>query len=199
MAKPIAPVAIATAPVAIATAPVAIATAPVVVTSPVEVSNIVRLRTAAVESESTVYGARRAYAVGINDMADVAWYADGQKLPAAIQTEKDAYYKALRAIKYSNPSNAWGKVKDYAKEDAIARGLFGEIAPEVSADGTVETVAETRDSKTLTLRYVEDLMVLHKASVKKAGLGDPEYTDKIRTAHAFLIQALKSMGVDIGI
>lgn len=169
-----------------------------VITTPA-LSDIAILRNRAVESESTVYGARIAYAIGINDMADIAWYVDGQKLPAAIQTEKDAYYKALRAIKYTNPSNAWGKVKEYAKKDAIARGLFGEIAPEVPADGTVETVAETRDTKTLTLRYVEDLMVLHKASVKKAGLGDPEYTDKIRTAHAFLIQALKSMGVDIGI
>ena len=170
-----------------------------VITTPT-LSAIEVLRARAVESESTVYGARIAYAVGINDMADIAWYADGQKLPAAIQTEKDAYYKALRAIKYTNPSNAWGKVKDYAKKDAIARGLFGEIAPEVSADGEVaETVAETRDTKTLTLRYVEDLMVLHKASVKKASLGDAEYTDKIRAAHSHLIQALKSMGVDVGI
>ena len=193
MAKPIAPVAIA--PVAIA--PV---DAPVIVTAPVEVPNIVRLRTAAVESESTVYGARRAYAVGINDMSTLAWYADGQKLPATIQTEKDAYYKALRAIKYSNPSNAWGKVKDYAKEDAIARGLFGEIPPEVSADGAVvETVAETRDTKTLSLRYMEELTILHNASVKKASLGDAEYNDKVKTAHGFLIQALKAMGKDIGI
>jgi hypothetical protein len=180
-------------------ASVAIATAPVVVTSPVEVPNIVRLRTAAVESESTVYGARRAYAVGINDMADVAWYADGQKLPAAIQTEKDAYYKALRAIKYSNPSNAWGKVKDYAKEDAQARGLFGEIAP-VAVEGVAAVVvSETRDTKTLSLRYMEELTILHNASVKKASLGDAEYNDKVRAAHAFLIQALKAMGKDIGV
>jgi len=184
MAKPIAPVAIA----------------PVVVTSPVEVSNIVRLRNAAVESEQKTYGARIAYAIGINDMTNIAWYADGQKLPANIQTEKDAYYKALRAIKYTNPSNAWGKVKDYAKEDAQARGLFGEIAPEVSATGeAVETVSETRDTKTLSLRYMEELTILHNASVKKASLGDAEYNDKVRAAHAFLIQALKAMGKDIGI
>jgi len=170
-----------------------------VITTPT-LSAIEVLRNAAVESEKTAYGARRAYAVGINDMADIAWYADGQKLPAAIQTEKDAYYKALRAIKYSNPSNAWGKVKDYAKEDAQARGLFGEIAPEVSATGeAVETVSETRDTKTLSLRYMEELTILHNASVKKASLGDAEYNDKVRAAHAFLIQALKAMGKDIGI
>ena len=185
------------------TTPVAIAPvdAPVIVTTPVEVPNIVRLRTAAVEAEKKTYGARIAYAIGINDMADIAWYADGQKLPANIQTEKDAYYKALRAINYSNPSNAWGKVKDYAKEDAIARGLFGEIPPEVSAgvETVAETVAETRDTKTLTLRYVEDLMVLHKASVKKSAAGHEEYTDKVKAAHGHLMAALKAMGVDIGI
>ena len=182
---------------------------PVIVTVPVEVPNIVRLRTAAVEAEKKTYGARIAYAVGINDIpvVDIAWYADGQKLPAVIQTEKDAYYKALKAIGYSNPSNAWGKVKDYAKEDAIARGLFGEIPPEVSADGAAAAeaaaaeaaAAETRDTKTLTLRYIEDLMVLHKASVKKSAAGHEEYTDKVKAAHGHLMAALKSMGVDIGI
>jgi hypothetical protein len=137
-------------------------------------------------------------------MADIAWYQDGQKLPAAIQTEKDAYYKALRAIKYSNPSNAWGKVKDYAKEDAIARGLFGEIAPEARSlfgeiGAVAETVAETRDTRSLTLRMVEELTKLHKAATKLKGNKPEEYTDKIRAAHGHVIEGLKSMGVDIGI
>jgi len=171
-----------------------------VITTPA-LSDIAILRNRAVESESTVYGARIAYAIGINNMADVAWYADGQKLPAAIQTEKDAYYKALRAIKYSNPSNAWGKVKDYAKDDAVARGLFGEIAPEVSdTEGEGEGEAsDTRETRSLTLRMVEELTKLHKAAMKIKDSKPEEYTDKIRAAHGHVITALKSMGVDIGI
>lgn len=173
-----------------------------VVTTPVAIPNIVRLRTAAVESEKTAYGARRAYAAGINDMTDTAWYVDGEKLPKSIQAEKDEYYKALKAIDYSNPSNAWKMVKKYAREDAIERGLFGEIPPELSDNGEGgegEGEGETRDTKTLTLRYVEDLMVLHKASVKKSAAGHEEYTDKVKAAHGHLMQALKAMGVDIGI
>jgi hypothetical protein len=181
------------------------ALAPVVVTAPVAIPNIVRLRTLAVESEKSAYGARRNYAAGINDMTDIAWYIDGEKLPKSIQAEKDEYYKALKAIDYTNPSNAWKMVKKYAREDAIARGLFGEIPPELADNGEGgegeggEGEGETRDTKTLTLRYVEDLMVLHKASVKKSAAGHEEYTDKVKAAHGHLMQALKAMGVDIGI
>ena len=176
--------------------------APVIVTVPAAIPNIVMLRTRAVESESTVYGARRDYAAGINDMTDTAWYVDGEKLPKAIDAEKTEYYKALKGINYSNPSNAWKMVKKYAREDAIERGLFGETPPELADNGEGgegEGEGETRDTKTLTLRYVEDLMVLHKASVKKSAAGHEEYTDKVKAAHGHLMAALKAMGVDVGI
>ena len=177
------------------------ALAPVIVTVPAAIPNIVILRTAAVESEKSAYGARRTYAAGINDMTDIAWYVDGEKLPKAIDAEKAEYYKALKAINYPNPSNAWKMVKKYAREDAIARGLFGEIPPELAdnGEGGEGGEGETRDTKTLTLRYVEDLMVLHKASVKKSAAGHEEYTDKVKAAHGHLMAALKAMGVDIGI
>jgi hypothetical protein len=175
--------------------------APVIVTVPT-VPNIVRLRTAAVESESTVYGARRAYAAGINDMTDTAWYVDGEKLPKAIDAEKAEYYKALKGINYSNPSNAWKMVKKYAREDAIARGLFGETPPELADNGEGgegEGEGETRETRTLTLRMVEELSKLHKAAMKIKDSKPEEYTDKVKAAHGHLMQALKAMGVDIGI
>ena len=182
------------------------AVAPVTVTTSTEVPNIVRLRQADIESLANSYGARRAYAAGINDLPGVhiTWYAEGEKLPSSIATEKAEYYKALKGMKpaYSNPSNAWRMVKQYAKEDAIARGLFGEIPPELADNGVGgegEGEGETRDTKTLTLRYVEDLMVLHKASVKKSAAGHEEYTDKVKAAHGHLMAALKAMGVDVGI
>ena len=168
----------------------------VIVTTPA-LSDIATLRARAVESEKSAYGARRTYAAGINDLSDIAWYVDGEKLPKAIAEEKAEYYKALKAINYPNPSNAWKMVKKYAREDAIERGLFGEIPPELAGEGDAE--GETRDTKTLTLRYVEDLMVLHKASVKKSAAGHEEYTDKVRAAHGHLMAALKAMGVDVGI
>ena len=168
-----------------------------VITTPV-LSAIAILRTRAVESESTVYGARREYAKGINGLSDIAWYRDGVTLPKAIVEEKAEYYKALKAIGYSNPSNAWKMVKQYAFEAAKAEGLFGEIA-DVEGEGEAGEAGETRETRSLTLRMVEELSKLHKAAMKIKDSKPEEYTDKVRAAHAFLIQALKSMGVDVGI
>jgi hypothetical protein len=165
--------------------------------------NIEALRIAAVESESTVYGARRNYANGINTLAGgVAWYRDGVALPKAIELEKKEYYKALKAIGYSNPSNAWKMVKQYAFGNALELGLFGEVAPEGGEGGEGgegEGGGDTRETRTITLRMVEELTKLHKAAEKKRTDNSEEYTDKVSKAHAKVIEALKAMGVDIGI
>ena len=157
------------------------------------------------DSESTVYGARKDYAKGINGLSDIAWYRDGVELPASIKAEKAEYYKALKNLvpTYSNPSNAWRMVKQYAREDAIARGLFGEVAPiegETEGEGGEgETKGETRETRSLTLRMVEELSLLHKASMKVRDAKPEEYSPKIALAHHHVIEALKAMGVDIGI
>ena len=168
-----------------------------IVTTPT-LSAIAVLRARAVESESTVYGARREYAKGINGLSDIAWYRDGVQLPKAIAEEKAEYYKALKAIGYSNPSNAWKMVKQYAFEAAKAEGLFGEVTEE-GEEGEAGEAGDTRETRSLTLRMVEELTKLHKAAMKIKDSKPEEYTDKIRAAHGHVITALKSMGVDIGI
>ena len=172
----------------------------VVITPVVQIPNpnIVSLRARAVESESTVYGARRDYAQGINTLSGgVAWYRDGVALPPAVEAEKKEYYKALKAIGYSNPSNAWKMVKQYAFENAVAEGLFGEVAPEVG-EGEVEASADTRETRTITLRMIEELTKLHKACQKLKDANSEEYLPKVGDAHGFVVDALKAMGVDIG-
>ena len=169
----------------------------VIVTVPT-LSDIAQLRARAVESESSVYGARREYAKGINGLSDIAWYRDGVQLPKAIVEEKAEYYKALKAIGYSNPSNAWKMVKQYAWEAAKGEGLFGEVA-DVEGEEGEGGAGETRETRSLTLRMVEELSKLHKASMKIRDNKPEEYTDKIRAAHGHVITALKAMGVDIGI
>jgi len=168
-----------------------------VITTPT-LSAIAILRARAVESESTVYGARREYAKGINGLSDIAWYRDGVQLPKAIAEEKAEYYKALKAIGYSNPSNAWKMVKQYAFEAAKAEGLFGEVTEE-GEEGEEGEASETRETRSLTLRMVEELTKLHKASMKTRDNKPEEYSPKIALAHHHVIEALKSMGVDIGI
>jgi hypothetical protein len=160
-------------------------------------SQIAALRMRAVESESTVYGARRDYAKGINGLSDIAWYKDGVTLPDTVKAEKTEYYKALKAIGYSNPSNAWKMVKLYAFEAAKEEGLFGEVADSEAGEAG-EGEGETREVRTMTLRMMEELSKLHKACMKMRESNDPTYAGKVSAAHHHVIEGLKVMGVDVG-
>ena len=160
------------------------------VTKPTSFSRIASLRIAAIESEVSNYGARKEYAAGLNDIASVAWFdleGNGNKLPEAIAGEKKAYYEGLKSIGYSNPSNAWKMVKQYAKQDAIARALFGVVAEETEAPAGGKT-------RPLDLRLVEDLTALYKACHKADSLSTKQ-------AGAFdgIKAALKAMGVDLSL
>ena len=168
-----------------------------VVITTASLSDIAALRIRAVESESTVYGARREYAKGINGLSDIAWYRDGVELPATIKAEKAEYYKALKFIGYSNPSNAWKMVKQYAFEAAKTEGLFGEVEAGEGEAGEGEA-GEVREARSITLRMIEELTKLHKAAMKLRDANSEEYTNKVSTAHHYVIEGLKAMGVDIG-
>lgn len=160
------------------------------ITKPTEFSRIASLRIAAIESEVSNYGARKEYAAGLNDIATVAWFdleGNGNKLPEAIAGEKKAYYEGLKSIGYSNPSNAWKMVKQYAKQDAIARSLFGVVAEETEAPAGGKT-------RPLDLRLVEDLTALYKACHKADSL-----SNKQSAAFGHIQSALKSMGVDLSL
>lgn len=157
----------------------------------------------AVEAESNVYGARRRFAATINDVspADCVWYnleANGQKLPPVIKAIKDAYYVELKKVNYSNPSNAWKMIKQYAKEDAADRAMFGELPPEKSDDGG-EAKGETREVKSPQLRLVEELTTLHEYCARMTAKNDPQFLAKHATCHGHIIQALKALGVEIGL
>jgi len=162
------------------------------ITAATTFSNIAALRVAAIESEVSNYGARRAYAAGLNDIASVAWFeleGNGGKLPEAIAGEKKAYYDGLKAIGYSNPSNAWKMVKQYAKADAVARALFG-----VVAEAEAETDGAGSKARPLDLRLVEELTALYKACTKVDSL-----SNKQAGALDGIKAALKAMGVDISL
>ena len=162
------------------------------ITTPTTHSVIAALRVRAIEADVSAYGARRDYAAGINDIADCAWFeleGNGGKLPENIEGEKKAYYAGLKAIGYSNPSNAWKMVKQYAKQDAIARALFG-----VVAEAEAETEGAGSKARPLDLRLVEELTALYKACTKVDSLSNKQ-------AGAFdgIKAALKSMGVDLSL
>ena len=162
------------------------------ITAATTFSNIAALRVAAIESEVSNYGARRAYAAGLNDIATVAWFeleGNGGKLPEAIAGEKKAYYEGLKSIGYSNPSNAWKMVKQYAKADAVARALFG-----VVAEAEAETDGAGSKARPLDLRLIEELTALYKACTKVDSL-----SNKQSGALDGIKAALKAMGVDLSL
>lgn len=157
------------------------------VTTPTSFSRIAELRIKAIESEVSNYGARKDYAAGLNDIATVAWFeleGNGNKLPEAIAGEKKAYYEGLKSIGYSNPSNAWKMVKQYAKQDAIARALFGVVAEETEAPAG-------NKARPLDVRLIDDLTGLYKACTKPDTL-----SAKQQGAFEGIKAALSAMGVD---
>jgi hypothetical protein len=162
------------------------------ITTPTTHSIIATLRVRAIEADVSAYGARRDYAGGINDIADLAWFdleGNGGKLPENIAGEKKAYYEGLKSIGYSNPSNAWKMVKQYAKADAIARALFG-----VVAEAEAESEGAGSKARPLDLRLVEELTALYKACSKVDSL-----SKKQEGAFKGIKEALKAMGVDIAL
>jgi len=163
------------------------------VTTPMTLSTIATLRVAAIDADRGAYGARLNYAVGLNDITDVAWYSleeSGGKLPENIAGEKKAYYDGLKSIGYSNPSNAWKMIKQYAKSDAVKRALFGEVAEVVAT----ESEGAGSKARPLDLRLVEELTALYKACHKADSL-----SNKQQGAFDGIKAALKSMGVDLSL
>ena len=172
------------------------------VTAPVTIdARVMDLLTEAVHAEASTYGARRNFAAGINDVSPegCAWYSlesMGQKLPDNIKAIKTAYYAGLKGINYSNPSNAWKMIRQYAKQDAAARAMFGEVAEAEAAEGEAAE-GDTRETRSLQLRLIEELTTLHKACVKAKDKNELLATQS--DAHMHIVQALKALGVDIGI
>ena len=168
-------------------------------------SSMLKLIENAVQADAKVYGARIAFAVGVNNAApaDCKWYAlesNGQKLPAVIQAIKDAYYKGLKGIKYSNPSNAWKMIKQYALDDAANRSMFGEIAPTIGeAESEGSSSGDTKVHRKPQERLLVDLTAVHEYCVREIGKANPDFNEKHRLAHAKVIEALKAIGKSIGI
>jgi hypothetical protein len=155
----------------------------------------------AVNAEASTYGARRELAKRINDKApaDTRWYAlesQGQKLPPVIALIKDEYYKGLKGIGYSNPSNAWKMIKQYAQEDACDRSMFGEM-PTTKGEGEGESEGEgegnAKHARPLNLRLIEELTSLYKVCKRE----EKVLTDKQAKCFVHIASALTALGVEL--
>ena len=161
--------------------------------------NLVALRANVAEAVGRQYGAVKLYSAGLNDVMGFAWYdieaQDQSAEGKLVKAEKREFYKPMHQAGHSNPSTVWARVRADGKADAIARGLFGEVAIE-SAEGE-EGEGEGEGSgashaRSPMLRNIEELTALWKFNGKQTGL-DP----KIVKAQQKIGEALQALGVEL--
>jgi len=153
-------------------------------------STIATLRQGVADAVVRAYGAEREYAQALCNVLPAEWYlvehsdkGDNAKL---VHAEKKELFKALNAAKHSNPSTVWARVRKYAQE-------YIEGVPEAKPEGEVEgSKVGARQNRSLTLRLVEELSTLYKATKNADSLSDKE-----RDCQTHIASALTAMGIDL--
>ena len=128
-------------------------------------ATLVAARQAELSAVESGYGARIQYAQCLVDNSGgILWFTDGVKMPELIEAEKTEYYKGLKAIGYSNASNAWRMVKKYALEYATQIGLVEKPEAEGGeGGGEAESSGDARHTRSFSLRVIEDVGGIFKA------------------------------------
>lgn len=151
-------------------------------------------------AERSAYGANRTYAAALNDAFGFAWFtfrdaAELKKASPEFAAEKDAFYKAYRAVReVSNMSKIWGDIKGYGEADAKARGLFGWMPDaETETDGETETESSGAGSakRSPDLFITEDM----SAAFKRLMRDDEQLSGKGKIFRGELLAALKNYGI----
>ena len=160
--------------------------------------NLVELRNNVANGVKVLGSAERKYAIALNDTFMAMWYlcedSDTSELAKAVKVEKTAFYIPLKEAGHKNPSTIMGRVRKYAKEDAIARGLFGEVAPSKGEGVEGEGEGEGSGSKDRSpmLRNIEELTNLYKFNRKQQTL-----SIELSKCQDLIVGALLALGVKI--
>lgn len=138
--------------------------------------SIESLRSQVADAVASSYGAMRTYAEALCSVLPAEWYlvehSDSSDAAKPVHAEKKALFAVLKGANHSNPSTIWARVRKYAQE-------YIEGVPEKSAAGAGEGDGEgeggnTREARSLTRRFVEELSVLYKAGKRAESLSDKE-------------------------
>ena len=157
----------------------------------VSVLSLADLRNNVGEAVTRAYGAERDYGIRLCAELPEFWYKveHGDKGDDAkkVHTEKKELFKVLNGAKHSNPSTVWARVRKYAQEHAEPKVATpeGEIAP-------TEAPVGARQNRSLTLRLIEELTTLYKATKNADSLSDKE-----RDCQTHIASALTAMGIDL--
>ena len=158
--------------------------------------DLVELRNNVANGLNVLGSAERKYAVALNDHFAQPWYkcgdSDTDELAKAVKAEKSEFYKPLKAIGHKNPSTIMGRVRKYALEDAIERGLFGEVAPSKGDGSEGEGEGAGSKDRSPMLRNIEELTALYKFNRKQQSLS-PE----LSKCQDMICSALLALGVKV--
>jgi len=149
------------------------------------------LRTEVAEATGRAYGAERAYGIKLCSVLPEFWYKtehqDKGDDAKKVHAEKKALFTELKKVEHTNPSTVWARVRKYAQEHAEPKtvDVDGVIAP-------TEAPVGARQNRSLTLRLVEELTTLYKATKNADSLSDKE-----RDCQTHIASALMAMGIDL--
>lgn len=147
------------------------------------------LRQGVADAVKRAYGAERDYAHKLCEVLPVEWYLvehnDKGEDAKQVHAEKKALFKALNEAEHTNPSTVWARVRKYAQEHIEGK-------PETKEGETEGSSVGARQNRSLTLRLVEELTTLFKATKNADSLSDKE-----RDCQTHIASALIAMGVDV--
>lgn len=156
-------------------------------------ASVEALRVRVADSVASSYGAMREYAQALCGSLPVEWYlvehADSSDAAKPVHAEKKALFVELKKANHSNPSTIWARVRKYGQEyieGANAPAHAGE-AGEGEAEG-----GNTRETRSLARRYIEELTVLYKAGKRAESLSDKESEALTKIGGALI-----ALGVDL--
>lgn len=166
--------------------------------------NVEAAREEAASAAARNYGAERNYAKVLNEAfagLTIAWFEVEHNAKGAeaelVHAEKRAYFKALNDKhpdgKYPNTSVPWARVRKYAQEELNL--AFGSADSDSDSDTETEGSDNARHTRSLTLRYTEELSACYKAG--KRAERDGIIQTKEAQALTHIASALGALGIDI--
>lgn len=154
---------------------------------------LVECRKAVATATESAYGAMRKYAVALCSVLPAQWYkvehSDTSDEAKRVHAEKKELFAELKAVKHSNPSTIWARVRKYAQEHAEPHATGTDAG---GSEGEGDSVGR-RETRSIKLRFIEELGALYKA-----GKREDSMADDVSKAHTYVAAALAALGVDVG-
>ena len=157
-------------------------------------NNIQTLRVEVANSAVSVYGAMRRYAEALCETLPADWFyverSDKGEREEKVHQEKKALFAELKKVGHSNPSTIWARVRQYGHEHVY--GSQTEEGETAEGEGSKEDGPGARHTRSLKLRFIEELTTLYKAGKREEAIADD-----VNRALTFVSSALAELGVDL--